>query len=75
MEKPIAQRLAERLKVVMDSKGVNNSGLAELLGVNRSNITRYLSGKHAPSGATLETLSQALGVDVCELICETRRKK
>lgn len=75
MSKPIAKRFAERLEAVMIAKGVGRSELAAKIGVNRSNVTRYLAGNHAPSGATLETLSHALGVDVCELICEPKRKK
>lgn len=75
MKKSLALRFAERLGAIMKAKGVKNTQLAELIGVNRSNVTRYLSGKYAPSGATLETLSQALDVDVCELICEPKRKK
>lgn len=38
----------ERLKELMDERGVNSPKLAEELNTDRSNITRYLRGERAP---------------------------
>lgn len=74
-KKTLSQRFAERLQAIIDQKGITRSKLAELAAMSRGNVTRHLSGIHAPSGATLEKLSEVLDVDPCELICEPKEER
>lgn len=42
-------KLPERLKEYMQERNVTQSALAKNTGIERSNISEYLSGKHVPS--------------------------
>lgn len=44
--------------------GLTQSGLAALVGLNRSSINRIESGQHSASAPTLVALAAALGVDI-----------
>ncbi len=54
---------AERLKFVMDVKGLNNSSLAKICGINKSNITRYLSGEYEAKKDVVYRMAAKLNVD------------
>ena len=44
----ILSNFGERLKELMEERGINSPALAEELKTDRSNITRYLRGERAP---------------------------
>ncbi len=61
--------LAERVASLRKSKGLTQSELAALTGINRSVLSRMESGGHIPSVPQLYALSEALGFSLEEL-CE-----
>ena len=48
---------AERLRELMIEKGLNPKTLADVLGINRTTITRYLNGTRQPSVATFVAIA------------------
>ena len=52
------------LESVLAEKGVSKRELADLIGVNPSQVTRYTTGEKRPSLSTLERIGRALDVDV-----------
>lgn len=59
--------IAANLRRAMDANAVSVSSLAELSGVERVYLTKYLSGKIRPSEAVLARLARSLGIPVEEL--------
>lgn len=57
-----------RLAEVRKAKGLSQEKLAKLSGVHRVTIARYESGKCLPNIRTLERLSDALKVNLGELV-------
>lgn len=56
------------VKVSMARKKMNVADLAKALGCKRSTVDAYLSGRCNPSLKALGRISEALGVDVTEII-------
>lgn len=54
----------------MVAKGYNIAELSRKTGIGRPSISQYLSGKNKPSGARINTLAKALGVNSTELDSE-----
>lgn len=54
--------IKDRLNEAMRLRGLNLSELAELSGLNKSSVSRYLTGKMIPRTAAIGKLAQALGV-------------
>lgn len=61
------RRFSERLQAAMDRKGMNQSQLADALGLHQSAISMMLSRKCRPQQRTVRRLSEALGVSPTEL--------
>lgn len=55
---------AQQIASAMERKGLSKSQLAEIMGKNRSEITKWLSGRHNFTSDTLAELSQALGEEI-----------
>lgn len=55
---------AERLYAILETKGVNQSELARLMGVNRSFVSRIIKAKSNLTFATIAKISNALNVDM-----------
>lgn len=53
---------ADRLRYAMGIVGVNQSALAEKVGVSKAAISQYLSGKNIPGIVRLQALADAVGV-------------
>lgn len=53
---------ADRLRCAMGMVGVNQSALAEKVGVSKAAISQYLSGKNIPGIVRLQALADAVGV-------------
>lgn len=60
----------ERLKLLMDSRGLNQHQLALKSGLTEAAISRYLSGERQPRMATVSSLSKALSIPAWELMDE-----
>ncbi len=55
--------LIDMIKLRMFEMGLNQAALSELLGINRSRICEYLSGKKLPTLPQARTISQKLNID------------
>lgn len=54
--------LVDVIKLRMYEMGLNQAGLAKLLGINPSRICEYLSGKKEPTLRQARTISQKLNI-------------
>ena len=61
MSKPYI--FAERLRTVMDMKGLSNSAIAKLCEIDKSNITRYLSGKYEAKQDVIYKMASRLNIN------------
>lgn len=61
---------ATRLKKIMFLKGIKQIALAEKIGVNKGNVSRWMNGENVPYGENLTKLAAALGVSVDYLLGE-----
>ena len=61
MSKPYT--FAERLRTVMDMKGLSNSAIAKLCEIDKSNITRYLSGKYEAKQDVIYKMASRLNIN------------
>ena len=59
---------AERLRNIREQKGYMQRDLAELSGVSEAQISRYETGKMAPSLPNLESIVKLLGVSIDYLL-------
>jgi transcriptional regulator with XRE-family HTH domain len=57
-----------RVKLVMESKGWNQSELARRAGLNRDAVSTYIRGAVYPTELSLQALARALDVDPEELL-------
>lgn len=54
---------AQRIKEAMERKGIIAKDLADRSGVNKSSISQYVNGSHAPSNISAGKMAEVLGVD------------
>lgn len=54
--------IKDRLNEAMRLRGLNLSELAELSGLNKSSVSRYLNGKMVPRTPQISKMATALGV-------------
>ena len=64
MEKSFNIKLGKRIREIRLSKGYKQSELADLLNMERSNLTRIESGKQNPKEENLEKLASILDVEI-----------
>lgn len=60
--------LKEKLRELLDLRGMKQAELAEKAELSEAIVSNYLSGKREPKGTTCAKLAQALGVTVDELL-------
>lgn len=53
---------ANRLKQAMDEQGVNQTDLCAKVGLGKSSVSQYLSGKNTPNDLRLKMIADALNV-------------
>ena len=68
MERVTAQELGRKITSARKLRRLTQRGLAEKLNVHPSMVTRWERGQIHPRDNTLETISQALGLTVDELL-------
>ena len=56
---------SQRLKIAMDMAHKKQADLAELTGLNKATISRYVAGRHEPKADAISSLASAL--DVAEM--------
>ena len=64
-----------RIPEVLKEKGMKQSQLAMALGLSRSCISQYCSGKVDVPISKLKAISVALDCDITELLVPTKKKK
>ncbi len=57
--------MADRIHALLKMKGMEQKDLANLLGKNESEISKWLTGTHNFTMRTLSTIEQVLGSEVC----------
>ena len=57
--------MADRIHDLLKEKGIGQRDLANLLGKNESEISKWLNGAHNFTLRTLSTIENVLGSDVC----------
>lgn len=61
--------MPERLMILIDHFQLSHGGLASLIGVNRSQVSHWLSGRSAMPQATAMAIQAATGVRWQWLLC------
>lgn len=70
MDKPM-----NRIKEVLEEKGIKQTWLAKKLGKSFSIVNSYVCNRRQPSLETLFQIAEILGVDVKELISHKTEKR
>lgn len=61
--------ISNRIDTLMRQRGLNRKQLAEALGKRPNEITRWLSGKHNFTLATIAKLSTFFGNPIVDVVC------
>ncbi|WP_254667628.1 MULTISPECIES: helix-turn-helix transcriptional regulator [Sphingobacterium] len=61
-----------RIKEVLDEKGIKQTWLAEKLGKSFNMVNSYVQNRHQPSLETLYKIAEVLGVSARDLLIEER---
>lgn len=67
MRSELSSKLGQRIKELRLSKKIKQCDLADMLNMERSNLTRIESGKQRPTDENLEKIASILNVEVKEL--------
>ena len=70
----MAKKIINRVKIVLLEQGRTSKWLAEKLGKNTTTISRWCTNEMQPSLETLIEISEALKVDVRELLVSNKIK-
>ena len=60
--------IAERLKAVINKRGISQQFLAEQIGVTKATMSRYINGSRTPKGNIISKLADALNVSTDYLL-------
>lgn len=63
-----------RIKVVLEEKGIKQTWLAEQLGKSFNTVNGYVQNRQQPRLETLNEISEILDVDIKDLIISTKNK-
>lgn len=55
--------IKDRLNEAMQKRGINATELSKLTGLNKSSVSRYLSGENIPRSLAIGKMAQALKVN------------
>ena len=67
MKTNLSKRLGLRIKELRIAQNLKQCDLADLLDMERSNLTRIESGKQRPSDENLEKIAKILNIELYEL--------
>jgi len=62
-----------RIKEILDERGIKQTWLAEKLGKSFSMVNSYAQNRHQPSLETLYKVAELLGVSVKDLLVDNMR--
>lgn len=71
----LSVKIANRIYEIMEERGVSQKDLARLLGKTETEVSRWLSGTHNMTMATIAKISAALDTDIIQVTTRRRRKK
>lgn len=57
----------QRLKEILDSKGLNQGDLGRMAGIEEGYISKIINGKHKPSQKTVAKIAESLGIPLASL--------
>lgn len=63
-----------RIKEVLDSKGIKQTWLAEQLGKSYNMVNSYVQNRQQPRLEVLHNIAKILDVDIVELIVSSKKK-
>jgi transcriptional regulator with XRE-family HTH domain len=67
LEDSLQIRVGKRIQEIRDKKNISQQDLAAKCNFEKSNMSRLEAGKVNPTLSTLEKISKALEVNICEL--------
>lgn len=70
----LSVQIANRIYEIMEDKGLSQKDIAHLLGKTETEVSRWLSGTHNMTMATLAKISLALGTDIIRVTKRRNRK-
>lgn len=65
-------RLGAHIRALREAKGISQTELAHHCGFEQPNLSRIESGSSSPSVSSLLKISEALNVDIIDLIIPSR---
>lgn len=68
-------KIANRIYEIMEEKGLSQKDLAHLLGKTETEVSRWLSGTHNMTMATIAKISEALDADIVKVTSKRKRRK
>mgnify|MGYP003369424863 CR=1 FL=1 len=74
----MARAMTNRIKELLEEKGITQRKLSELTGMTESAISHYIKGDRIPRGMNLIKIAQALGTTADDLLScdqETDKKR
>lgn len=69
------QRFIDNADFFRKERGLSIQALADVIGMHRSALSDLLSGKHSPTLDTMDRIAKGLGVDVLDLLGETKSRR
>lgn len=69
----LSVQIANRIYEIMEEKGLSQKNLAALLGKTETEVSRWLSGTHNMTLATIAKISTALNTDIIRVTRSQRR--
>jgi putative transcriptional regulator len=63
-----------RIREVLDEKGISNKWLSEQLDVNPASVSKWCTNSSQPRVEMLFRIARVLGVGVCELLVEEQNE-
>ena len=71
----LSVKIANRIYEIMEERGMSQKDLARLLGKTETEVSRWLSGTHNMTMATIAKISAALDTDSIQVTTRRQRKK
>lgn len=71
----LSVKIANRIYEIMEAQGLSQKDLAILLGKTETEVSRWLSGTHNMTMATIAKISEALGTDVIQITSGKKKRR
>ena len=71
----LSVKIANRIYEILEKKGLSQKDFARLLGKTETEVSRWLSGTHNMTMATIAKISEALHTDIIVVPTKATRKK